>query len=379
MGKAVIAFSCVLLVVLAGASAGAARGFRGPLAVAVDGSDTGGCVFSPCRTIGYAVQQALPGDRIDVYDGTYHESVAVSKQLTLVGHRAVIDARSPGGPFDNGLTISGPGAAGTSVTGFTVEHAGREGILALQTSNLSIAHNEVTLNDQFGVNSPQCPADNPDDCGEAIHLRDVTGSTVAWNDVHDNIGGILLTDEEGPAAWNAIVHNRVLDNSEDCGITLASHFFHFGSPVAPGVAGVYQNLVAWNVSDHNGAAGIGMFAGPPGAAAWGNVVKHNEASGNGLPGVAIHSHQPWQNAEHNVVVRNDLSNNGADDDAETGTGAGVVVFADLPAGASPIQHTVVARNRIADDHFGIYLKGAAVPFGAGTNLFDNVDVPLSVN
>jgi hypothetical protein len=39
-------------------------------------------------------------------------------------------------------------------------------------------------------------------------------------------GGVLLTDENGPASRNAILDNGVLDNCSDCGITPVSHFFH---------------------------------------------------------------------------------------------------------------------------------------------------------
>jgi hypothetical protein len=93
----------------------------------------------------------------------------------------------------------------------------------------------------------------------------------------------LLTDEDGPTSGNIIRGNRVLDNALDCGITLASHWFDLSGGAAPGVSGVYRNLVTGNVANGNGAAGIGVFAGSPGAAGWGNVVVDNTARDNGLP------------------------------------------------------------------------------------------------
>lgn len=346
--------------------------------VSTRGTDAGDCARQPCRTIGYAVGQANPGDRVEVDHGTYAESVSVTKQLSLEGHDATIDATGE----LNGLTITGPDAAGTSVRGFTVSGAYQEGIFADLTSDLTIEHNRV-INNDLGLGDPNYCQNQQDDCGEAIHLQSVLDSRVSHNLVRDNVGGILLTDEEGPTAQNELDHNDVLHNTLDCGITLASHWFQFGEPAPPDVAGVYENHVDHNVSSGNGAAGIGVFAGPPGAAAWGNVIDHNVATDNGLPGVAIHSHFGFQNVEDNVVTHNFVARNGADPDAETGANTGIIVFADLvfhdPPGfppADPIQHETVAHNQIADEHFGIYLKGAAAPEGLGSNHYHRVDVPV---
>ena len=305
------------------AFAGAASAGTGARYVSTSGADTGTCTTSPCRTIGYAVGQASAGDAIFVAAGTYAESISFTKRLTLIGSGATIDAIG----HDHGIEILTPASAGTVVRGFTVRNAGLEAIFADQTSNLRILNNSLLNSDLlFFVENSPCVG-SLDDCGEALHLQTVTGSTIMGNLVQGNVGGILLTDEEGPTSGNTIINNQVLDNSKDCGITLASHFFSFAGPAAPGVGGVYQNQVLNNTSNGNGAAGIGVFGGPPGAAAWGNVIAGNTASNNGLPGVAIHSHFALQNVEDNVVVNNTLSGNGADDDAETPGGAGIVVFA----------------------------------------------------
>jgi parallel beta-helix repeat protein len=347
--------------------------------VSKTGADTGTCTSAPCLTIGYAVGQANAGDTISVATGKYTESVAVSKQLTLAGSGATIDAAG----HDQGITILGAASAGTVVRGFTVRNAGLEAIFANQTSNLTIANNTLVDNDLlFGVPNSPCIG-SLDDCGEALHLQTVTGSTITDNLVQDNVGGILLTDEEGPTSGNTIRNNQVLDNVLDCGITLASHWFSLEGPAAPGVSGVYQNHVLNNISNGNGAAGIGVFTGPPGAAAWGNVVSGNTAMNNGLPGVAIHSHVAFQNASGNVVVNNTLSGNGADDDALTPGGAGIVVFADInpgPFSATPIAHTTIAANRISNEDIGIYTSGAAKLSGLPSNKFDStVGTPISIN
>jgi parallel beta-helix repeat protein len=378
MRKFYLAMVCIAIIALTGNAAfGAPKATR---YVSTSGNDTGDCTASPCRTIGYAVGQANAGDTISVASGTYQESVTVTKQLSLVGSGATIDADG----FHNGIVISGTAAAGTVVRGFTVENAGLEGIFVNLTSGVTIADNTLMHNDAFGPFHPLCVTE-PDDCGEALHLQSVTGSTVTGNLVQDNVGGILLTDEDGPTSGNTIADNRVLDNLFDCGITLASHWFNFGAPVAPGVAGVYQNKIENNTSNGNGGAGIGIFAGPPGAAAWGNVVVGNTAMNNGLPGVAIHSHTAFQNANDNVIVNNTLSGNGPDDDADTEDPTGITVFADvitidppfLPA--SPIARTVISANRISDEHYGIFTLGATKLSGLPSNKFSSVAVPIAIH
>jgi len=342
--------------------------------VSTTGTDAGDCTASPCRTINYAIGQADAGDVISVTAGTYHESVSITKRLTLVGSSATIDAAGLSSP-PNGVVISGAAAAGTVLTGFTIEHAGLEGVFAVQTTNIRIENNVAINNDTYGPLNPLC-VDQPDDCGEAIHLQSAN-STVAGNRVQDNVGGILLTDEDGPTYGNMIRDNQVLNNTLDCGITLASHHFSLVAPAAPGVAGVYNNTVLHNTSNGNGAAGIGVFAGPPGAAAWGNLVTGNTARNNGFAGVMIHSHTPHQYVNDNVITNNTLSGNGADDDNP---------FSDAPTGISvfsavvPIEHTVIAANSISDEHYGIIAVKAVTLSGLPSNkIASSVAVPIAIH
>ena len=343
--------------------------------VSTGGTDTGDCTVSPCRTISYAVGQANSGDVVSVASGTYLESVNVTKRLSLVGHDATIDATGQSAP-PNGVVISGAGAAGSRLTGFTITHAGLEGVFVVQTSNVTIDRNVLVDNDVYGPFHPLCVA-QPDDCGEALHLQSVSNSVVRNNLVRDNVGGILLTDEDGPTYGNLIADNRVLNNSKDCGITLASHYFHPAFAVPASVGGVYRNTVVHNVSNDNGAAGIGVFAGPPGAAAWENVVTGNSASGNGFAGIMIHSHTPSQNVNDNVITNNVLSGNGIDDDNPVDDApTAISIFSAFDR----IPQTVVAANRISDEHYGIVTLNADKLSGLPSNKFaSSVAVPVSVH
>lgn len=360
-------------VVAPSAAAPALSRSAGPsLHVSPSGTDTGDCTESPCRTINYAVSQASSGDVISVEAGTYNESVSITKRLSLVGNNATIDAAGQSSP-PNGIVVSGADAAGTLITGFTVQHAGLEGIFVVQTSRITIENNLVRENDAYGPENPLC-VDQPDDCGEAIHLQTVTNAIVRNNIVRDNVGGILLTDENGPTSGNLIAENSVLNNTLDCGITLASHWFSLQAAATPDVAGVYRNTIQRNTSNGNGAAGIGVFAGPPGAAAWGNDVIDNVARNNGEGGIMIHSHTPLQFVDNNVIVNNTLSGNGIDpdnpiDDATTG----ISVF----SAVVPIPSTVIANNHVTDQTYGLVSYNAVKLSGLPSNKFD-VPVPTKI-
>ena len=55
--------------------------------VALTGADSGACASSasPCRTIGYALDQAAAGDTISVDAGLYPERLTIAKNVTLQG------------------------------------------------------------------------------------------------------------------------------------------------------------------------------------------------------------------------------------------------------------------------------------------------------
>jgi nitrous oxidase accessory protein NosD len=349
------------------------------LFVTTSGNDGAACTQeAPCLTIGHAVSVAAPGSTIVVGAGTYHEQVFIMKRLTLVGHHATVDASGllgglgQVGPFDivgMGVLIAGPGAAGSVFQGFTVENAPAEGILVAMTSKVAILHNELLHNDQAISEADPVPTECaaqgnvPGDCGEALHLLAVSYSRAVGNDVHDNVGGILLTDEAGPTHGNLIADNVSKDNKLDCGITLPSH--NPDAVADPSKGGVYGNTILHNLSEGNGGAGVGMFAPFPGAASYDNRVIGNRLIGNGEAGVGIHSHAPGQNVSGNVIVGNWISGNGVDPDfVDMSTTIGIMVG----TVADPTTVTIAA-NRIAHQDVGIYRSGPVTVRGLPSNKF----------
>jgi parallel beta-helix repeat protein len=366
------------------------------LYVAPNGSDTNACTkHAPCATITHAVSVAHWGNTILVAPGTYAGTVTVTTKLDLEAPvpGVVIDATGDFNGIGLGLVFLSPtsvmpegNASGSTVHGFTIENANQEGIV-LVGNHLTITGN-IATHDDLGAFVPnatgECAAsgNTPGDCGEAIHLAGVTHSRISDNSVSGNTGGILVSDELGPTAWNTISHNTVVNNDSDCGITLAAHNGNAVSPTGklqPTQGGIFDNSITDNTSDANGAAGIGFFASGPGTAVYHNVASGNRIEGNGLPGVAIHTHSADADANGNQLIGNWFSDNGlgipafgvppGDPGTPVDTTVDIDVVSDL--GATPITGTVIANNHIANVQTGIWLVTTGTTHRHG-NTFRNV-------
>jgi len=354
----------------------------GILNVATTGHDHGNCQFGPCKTLGYALTQAHSHDKIVVHPGTYHESGNANVvspgltglKITSTGSAAhtVIDATGN----TNGILIQ---ANKVTVTGFTVENAKLEGILAepqrsswpttataapANISDVTISNNVVVHNDKaFNTKLPSdagCPTSptDADDCGEGIHLLAATGSQVLGNTVANNVGGILLSDggfgvSVGPAAHNLIAHNVSVNNALDCGITLPGHdprAVAANGHAQPKLAGVYDNTITHNVSSNNGGAGLLDAAPTPGTASYNNHFVDNTANGNGNGGFSFHSHAPQQDLGGVVVEGNHFGKNNVTGDPDAGVKptSGIVLL----SVAVPTS-IVVTNNTITNDVNGI--------------------------
>ncbi|MGZ4677134.1 MAG: right-handed parallel beta-helix repeat-containing protein [Acidimicrobiia bacterium] len=351
-------------------SGGDGHGSGGTLFVAKSGHDstTCGAASSPCLTIGQAVTNAAAGTRILVLRGTYAEMVTITKPLRLSGTDATIDATGK----DNGILV-GPGASGATVSHLRVVNAIGEGILATQVDSVGLFFNHVEHNDRgtsVANSYPECQAAGqiPGDCGEGLHLQATTNSAAVGNDVSENAGGILVSDDMASSHGNLVAYNRVLDNKPDCGITVPAH-----NPAG----GVYDNTIAMNMVIGNGEGGVLIAAGVPGSAAHDNRVLNNYLESNGFAGVTLHAHAPGQNLDNNVIAGNQIRTNnvGGDDDANVFQTTGVLIFSGDPS--VHINGTVIQHNLIRDNHFGIWLSPGLVSTGGiGPNTFVNVPVPV---
>jgi hypothetical protein len=305
-----------------------------------------------------AVAAAAANDTIDVAAGTYQEYVVIDKPLSIIGENrntTIIEAMG----LPNGFNIDGlnnPGLANVTITGFTVQNANFEGIVATNSSFVRIWGNNVAGNDRnLDPSIPDCPGipswetAEGFDCGEGIHLSGVDHATIASNYVATNAGGILLSDDTGATHDNLVSRNTVQDNPYDCGIVLASHPPYQG----PTPFGLAHNTIYANLSQRNGlavgeGAGVGIFDSVPGTSNNGNVVVGNTLRDNGLPGVAMHGHTPGQSMSDNLIVGNFLSGNAADsDDAFTPGPTGVNVFSVSPATGTIVSQNIINTEEVA--------------------------------
>lgn len=369
------------------------------LYVSPKGKISAACTKSaPCKSIAKAVLKAKKGDRVQVAGGTYREEVTITKRVSLIAHgKAVIEAKGK----NNGVLIAGKEAAGASVEGFTVRNATFEGVLLLETTNVSVTRNTVTGNDRGGAAAKpegECAPQGviPGDCGEGLHLMSTTHSRITDNVVKNNAGGLLLTDEKGPTAFNNITGNTVLGNVLDCGITLAGHNAEAvilsaapGPPqmvgLAQSVGGVYSNVIERNTVNSNGTKGQGggvlLAAGPPGAGVYNNTVSHNKAEGNGLAGITLHSHAPGQDLNgndisHNIIGKNGVNGypNGAPGDSDAGVSGTVGIL--LWSAVTPLSGTSLAGNTVSDDHYGIWTKNVPAIAKSANTFSASVTVAL---
>ena len=371
------------------------------------------CHSARFSTIQSAINAARANATIIVCPGTYHEQVVIAKRVSLVGQHATIDESGVTPTFT--VTIPGLGRqtifaaviiarSGVTLTGFTIQHAEGEGVLAVgprgPVSRIVISGNAVVHND-LGVGDPpnskyfQCAAQGqvPGDCGEGVHFAgNVAFSVIQDNFIAFNSGGVLLSDDMGPTHNNMVEHNVVTENASDCGITVPGH--NPGALSArgvrrPRVAGVYRNVISNNVVTDNGLKGEGagvLFANAgPGTASYDNLVEGNFIAGNELSGVTMHAHtigrRQFEDLNGNRIVGNTIGKNniGGDpldfpvspQDLET---TGVLVF----SGGVRVAVTI-ARNRIYDNHFGIWLSKRVRASGLGSNTFIDVTVPVSAH
>ncbi len=356
--------------------------FSAPAAAAtlcVNPVGSGGCF----ATIQSAVNSAAPKDVINVGPGTYREGVVIEVPLSLVGagaNQSIIDATNQA----NGILIDGSNHKAlrdVTITGFTVENAQFEGILAVSATNVAISNNSVINNDaSSGLNftgaATGCPGqpayetDETGDCGGAIHLIGVSNSTVSQNQITGNADGILISDETAISQGNTITLNNVVNNPLECGIVLASHppAGSSGPFFAPHY-GVVGNMVTNNVSNNNGVqiggAGVGLFSdgNGPGRVSE-NVVSHNTLIGNGLGGVTLHSHvgpyfgAPPDNMDNNMITGNNIASNLADT-FDTATPGRVGININNGSGGSLVTGTLITANKISDEDVDIAINTRA--------------------
>lgn len=278
---------------------------------------------------------------------------------------------------DVGIYV-GHGATGVQISRVKVTGANDAGILVQDTSRVTITRSVITGN---GFHSP-----GEDMLPQAfgISLFGVSHSAVTRNTVYNNgRGGIgvmdygpfdpgqLVTHEPGPSArlvpsdHDVVSGNRLWANYNGCAIVLAP--FNQGGHIADDV--VTGNTITGVGANQKGAdvGGIVVQSNGPSSTARNIAVGWNHVSGSAEAGVIVHAAAPHSRTRNVWVTGNVLSG----DNWSKGAGphpsqpdqlTGIVVDSLLegPDGARAVN-TVVTGNRITDEFYGIWSRGADAP------------------
>ena len=256
-----------------------------------------------------AIDAASPGDTIQVRNGTYFESVIVTKQLILRGiDNPVVDARKNDSAIliiANGTLLQGFSATNSSGTGIKVSshnniitanvasHNDYAGIGLESSYNNIVSENAFLQNGVFGVvlrkgSSQNCIKGNmqnengdagirldrsnsnqisdnvaQDNGNDGIELEASSSNTIAGNTAMRNKDGICL---EGNSRNNIIIANNVSNNHID-GILLKNSEFNaiFGNELSKNLLAIFfesssNNLIASNnIRDNMGAMHLNYY------------------------------------------------------------------------------------------------------------------------
>lgn len=299
---------------------------------------------------------------------------------------------------DIGIFVA-PGSNGVTLKGLTVTGANDHGILVQDASHVTIKNSIIIGN---GVAPHTCPTPlSPPPCiheNKAVQLVGTSDSVIANNVVKGNSadGGIGVADDGpisvggDPAALKAsatvafpsendrVIDNQVIDNSNGCGIIVASYDANVG----------VENIVVRHNTIIGVAPGGGPFGGPgsfdgqivvagdgPFAVVSGVQLVSNIINGSLLPGIVFHANVFGDKIVDTFIRGNTISNNGwyppffvppGDTNAPLSpntTGMSLVaevgIFPPSLGPAPVISHTIVNSNTIINDHTGVWLCGTS--------------------
>jgi parallel beta-helix repeat protein len=229
------------------------------LYVSTSGVDTGDCETSPCRTIGYAVGQAISGDTIHVAAGTYDTEtfpIQIFKNLELIGAGASTTIIHNTNTTTDVIEIQ---SFQVNMSNFTIQ-GGDNGVYLADGATGTISHNIITGSASQGIlivsASPTIDNNLIYDCDDGIQVQDGSNSLIINNTITGNA-------KKGIRTYNdiVIVNNVITNNGsdgvycDDCDSTITNNTI-----VGNGDTGIYVILAAHpkifnNIITYNGKGG----------------------------------------------------------------------------------------------------------------------------
>ena len=211
-----------------------------------------------------AINNALPGDTIQLTSGNYIENIIINKRITLMpvpGAIVTIQALDPSKPV---ITLNS-GGNGTTIRGFTVKGSNSGGIYLNKVSNCSFIGNILT-NNLNGIYSDYYGSNN---------------NIIRNNSMINNRGyGIYLYTSSN----NVIQYNTITNNGEP-GIYL----YLFSS----------NNIIQYNTVSNNSDSGILMEA-----SSSNNTIQYNTITNNAIDGITLESSSNQGSISFNRITGN---------------------------------------------------------------------------
>ncbi len=348
--------------------------------VAATGSDaTGdGSVSNPFATITHAVASAAAGDTILVSPGTYHEMVNITKHVTIQSlssdpSNTIVDATG----LSMGFFVLGSAAAGTVISGFSVQNANNHGIYAQDTSKVIFEHNVVTRNGQ----NPTSAFSGED---KAVELVGTSYSSIVGNTVIDNLYGGIAINDNGPinpgfyspgsllpSIGNVISGNTVVGNRpHHCSIVVSAY---------DAGAGVFDTIVSSNVIVDN-SAGVVIAADVPNSEVANTTVAFNTILNNGEAGIVLHDNGLGGRLSGTVVMGNTLSGNGIPVNSVQNKIIMIGKFTGILVGGEDTKvapdNTFITGNVIENQYYGVYIVNGTSTTILGNDMGSTVSVQV---